>query len=200
VQTLGLESSRRGRSVIVPFAKREETLAVLDRLESVAVPEAFLSVSRLTIRRRFIRYSLVLAALTGAMWMVWSPAGWALAAIPALLVVAIAQFRNHGYVSEANHLFVRSGVLRHQVWIIPTRKHQAFFESASYFQRRLGLATLHVDTAGAPGWRFPQVIDLPLEICRSQFDALVARIREGRNSAGTGALSTALPESPIGPS
>ncbi|HEX7069225.1 MAG TPA: PH domain-containing protein [Rhodothermales bacterium] len=197
VQTLGLESSRRGRSIIVPFARLEEVLAVLGRLEAVAVPESYLSVSRLTIRRRFLRYSIVLAAASGLVWLIWSPAAWALTGVPVLLAVAFAQYRNHGYVPESEHLFVRSGVLRHQVWVIPTRKHQAFFETESFFQRRLGLASLHVDTAGAPSWRFPQVVDLPVEVCRTQFDALVARIRDGRNRDSSGTLSTAFPEPPL---
>ena len=199
VQTLGLDASRRGRSVVVPFARLDEVLAILRRLEPVAYPEVFESVSRLTIRRRFVRYALVLAGAAGLVSLMWLPAAWALAALPLLWLVAVAQYRNHGYHLTNDHLYVRGGVLGHQVWIIPTRKHQAFYASGTFFQRRLGLGTLQVDTAGAPTWRYPRIVDLPEEACFDRFDELVGRLRDGRNSVRRRALSTSPQSAPTSP-
>lgn len=191
VQTLGLDSSRKGRSVIVPFARLTETLDVLRRLEGVTVPDEFQSVSPLSIRRRFVRYAVLLAVLVAALLPIWEGSVWGFVLLPLLLLLALLQYRNHGFVPQHGHLFVRSGVLRHQVWVIPTRKYQVFFASESLFQRRLSLGTLHVDTAGSAGIVLPTVVDLPTSEMQARFHELVDRFRATRNSTTSTALKGA---------
>ena len=188
VQTLGLEASRKGRSTIVPFAQEDEVDAILRRLEGVAIPEAFERVSPLTIRRRFFRYGGLLLTVVAVVSPFWTSAGWTLLLLPLLLLLSFLQYRHHGYAGTEDYLFVRTGVLRHQVWVIPVRKYQAFYASQSFFQRRLGLGTLYVDTAGSAGFVLPRVVDLPRDELRARFDELVGRFRRTRNSTEARAL------------
>ena len=186
VQTLGVESAARGRTMVVPFARLHEALGVCAVFEPFALPDTFMSVSPLTVRRRFLRYAAVLLPGAWLASLVWHPALWGAAALPLLLGVAFLQFRNHGYALSERHLFVRSGVIHHRIWVLPRRKFQAFFATSSIFQRRLGLQTLHVDTAGAPTVRYPRIIDLPATESNRRFHEL----------SGYGDLERELPAVP----
>jgi putative membrane protein len=78
---------------------------------------------------------------------------------------------------------------------VPTEKFHVFHATASIFQRRLGLKTLFVDTAGAAGFAYPEVIDVPANEADAQFDALYGRFRQlyrARVEAATGAPNTRL--------
>jgi putative membrane protein len=58
---------------------------------------------------------------------------------------------------------VRRGVFRHYIWMIPVEKFHVFYTTASIFQRRLGLKSLFVDTAGAAAFAYPEVVDVRAE-------------------------------------
>lgn len=73
---------------------------------------------------------------------------------------AILRYRNHGYAVDNDMLYVRRGVFRHYIWAIPVSKFQVLYTTASLFQRRLGLSTVYVDTAGAGGFATPEIIDI----------------------------------------
>ena len=205
VQTIGMNVDEQGHRVIAPFAQYEDVLALARRVRSFELPDAFGSVSRVTIRRRFFRYTLVLSAtlLPGvyfwpAGW--WHPGGvalpwWGFLLTPLLLGWALLQYRNHDYAVRDDGLYIRRGVLSHYLWILPTDKFHVFHATASIFQRRLGLKTLFVDTAGAATFAYPEVIDLPAAEADAQLDRLYRRFRtlyRARIEARTGAPDTRL--------
>jgi putative membrane protein len=205
VQTVGMNVDEQGHRVIAPFAQYEDILALARRVRSFELPEAFGSVSRLTIRRRFFRYSLALSALLlpgvyfwPAGW--WHPAGaalpwWGFLLVPLLLGWALLQYQNHGYAVRDDGLYIRRGVLSHYLWILPTEKFHAFHATATLFQRRLDLKTLFVDTAGAATFAYPEVIDLPAAEADAQLDRLYRRFQtlyRTRIEALTGAPDTRL--------
>jgi len=187
VQTVGMNVEEQGHRVIAPFAKYEDVLALAQRVRTFDLPEAFGNVSPITIRRRFFRYTVALSVLVGptayfwpADW--WHPIGvalpwWGLALIPLLLVWAILQYRNHDYAVRDDGLYIRRGVLAHYLWVIPVEKFHVFHATATLFQRRLGLKTLFVDTAGAATFAYPEVIDLPGEEADAQLDRLYQRFK-----------------------
>jgi len=160
LQTMGVDTDKRGHQLAVPFARYAEVLSIAPHIAPFALPETFLSVSKLTIRRMTIRYTAMLVVVTAVMSLIWSDAVWMLAGWPLLLLWAYLQYRNHGYGFDGQFLYVRRGVVNHRVWIMPVEKFQVLYESASFFQRRLGLATLHVDMAGAATVRGPQIVDI----------------------------------------
>ena len=216
VQTVGMNVDEQGHRVIAPFAQYDDILALAQRVRSFELPEAFGSVSRLTIRRRFFRYTLALSALLlpgayfwPASW--WHPGGaalpwWGFLLVPLILGWALLQYRNHGYAVRDDGLYIRRGVLSHYLWILPTEKFHAFHATASLFQRRLNLKTLFVDTAGAAAFAYPEVIDLPAAEADAQLDRLYGRFQalyRTRIEALTGAPDTRLdkeerPHLPVG--
>lgn len=188
LQTMGANPDQQGNQLAVPFAKVEEVLAVSPAIMPFALPDRFLSVSTKTIRRTTIRYTMVLLVLAGVGWLVWSDAVWVLALWPFVPLLAYLQYRNHGYSLDGRHLVVRRGVIVHRVWVLPIEKLQVLYASATFFQRRLRLATLHPDTAGAPTYPVAEIVDLPEDAAAELLQRLHAAMQ-----AGAGAPVEALP-------
>lgn len=207
VQTVGVNVNEQGHRVIVPFAQYEDVLRTAHRVRDFELPGSFTSVSPLTIRRRFVRYSMTLTAFAGLAAYFWPadwlhPSGaalpwWALTLIPFLGVWAYLQYRHHDYEVSEDGFYVRRGVLSQILWIIPTEKHHVFTSTASLFQRRLGLASLYVDTAGASARAYPEVIDLPADAAGTHRRGLYDRFRtlyRNRIRAATGSPDRRLSE------
>ena len=205
VQTIGMNVDEQGHRVIAPFAQYDDILALAKRVRSFELPDTFGSVSRLTIRRRFFRYTLALSALLGPGAYAWPADWWHLGGaalpwwgfglVPFLLGWALLQYRNHGYAVRDDGLYIRRGVLTHYLWILPTEKFHVFHATATIFQRRLGLKTMFVDTAGAAAFAYPEVIDLPAAEADAQMDRLHRRFRtlyRTRIEEATGAPDTRL--------
>lgn len=205
VQTVGLDVDEQGHRVIAPFAGGERILELARRVRSFELPESFGHVSRLTIRRRFIRYTAVFSILLFPIIYFW-PADWlhlggvglpwwGFALVPFILGWAILQYQNHTYAAGEDGFYIRRGVLSHYLWILPVEKFHVFHATASIFQRRLGLKTLFVDTAGAATFAYPEVIDVPAAEADAQFSTLYRRFQtlyQARVKAATGAPDTRL--------
>ncbi len=164
VQAMGLDSEVEGRQVAAPLIRLDAAEELLSHLRPTILPNAFQSVSPITIRRHFIRYTVGLLVLVLPAAVYWRPTvWWALMLIPFLLGFAWLQYRYHGFsYQESTETFVvRRGVIRQRIWIVPIESVQVLYETRSPFQRRLELGSLHVDTAGGPSTNYPQIIDLP---------------------------------------
>lgn len=205
VQTIGLDVDERGHRVIAPFAQLERILELANRVRPLDIPTDFDSVSPITIRRRFIRYSAVLAAgllpavyFWPATWVTLAGVAlpwWGFALEPLILGWAVLQYRNHEYAPRDDGFFIRRGVLSHYLWITPVDKFHVFSATASIFQRRLNLKTLYVDTAGAATFAYPEVIDIPAPEADRQLHFLYRRFRtlyRERIEEATGAADTRL--------
>lgn len=205
VQTIGINVEEQGHRVIAPFAGGDRLLELARRVRTFELPESFTSVSPLTIRRRFFRYTAVLTALllpTVYFWPVgWPYLGgvalpwWGFGLVPLILGWALLQYRNHEYAASEDSFYIRRGVVSHYLWIVPVEKFHVFHATASIFQRRLGLKTLFVDTAGAATFAYPEVIDVPADEADAQFNTLYQRFKalyRSRVEAATGAPDTRL--------
>ena len=205
VQTIGINVEEQGHRVIAPFAGGDRLLELARRVRTFELPESFTSVSPLTIRRRFFRYTAVLTALllpTVYFWPVgWPYLGgvalpwWGFGLVPLILGWALLQYRNHEYAASEDSFYIRRGVVSHYLWIVPIEKFHVFHATASIFQRRLGLKTLFVDTAGAATFAYPEVIDVPADEADAQFNTLYQRFKalyRSRVEAATGAPDTRL--------
>ncbi len=206
VQTIGIDVEEQGHRVIAPFASAERILELARRVRTFDLPDAFAHVSRLTIRRRFFRYTIVLTALLLPTVYFWPadwlhPGGvalpwWGFGLVPFILGWAVLQYRNHTYAAGDDGFYIRRGVLSHYLWIVPVDKFHVFHVTASIFQQRLGLKTLFVDTAGAAGFAYPEVIDVPGDEADTQFTSLYRRFQQlyrARVETSTGAPDTRLP-------
>lgn len=161
LQTIGFDPSDRGYQVAAPFARRDEILEVARAIRPVDEPAPFDSVSRLMIRRTFVRYAAVLTMLAGAAAFFWTDALWTFTGLPVLLYIAFLQYRKHGYRATSEYLFVQRGVFRRSIWIMPIERFQVFYATQSLFQKRLGLRSVYVDTPGAGVMAHAVVVDLP---------------------------------------
>ena len=163
LQTMGYDVEKQGYQMAVPFGQKDEILALAPHIRPFALPETFTSVSPITIRRKFIRYSAGLLVVLVPLAYYWQPALWGLLALPLLLYLAFLQYRNHGYALHDDILYVRRGVFQHYIWVVPVDKFQVFYTEGTVFQRRLGLRSLVIDTAGAGTFRFPHIVDVVTE-------------------------------------
>jgi putative membrane protein len=197
LQTMGLDVRQHGHQVAAPFAHRDESLDIANRVRQFDLPAGFQRVSPLHIRRMFFRYTLLLLCIAIPGAFIWRTILWSLAAIPFLLFYALLHFRNHGYWLDDQHLYVRRGVLRHYVWVIPFEKFQVFYASASLFQRRLRLKSIYIDTAGGGALAGPEIQDLPAAEADRLFEQLYLAFQRNRaTAASTPARATGTPELP----
>lgn len=171
-----------GAEAYVPITRRGDVgrllRAVFDdaHLEGVEMHP----VAPVSMRRSFIRLAVpILLGTAIATWL--DPAG---AAIAALLVpawfFARAEYRARAWGRSPGYSMVRGGVLTRTNAVIPDRKVQTLHLQANPFQRRLGLATLLIDTAG--GGRAAQAVDLPQDTAHPLLLAL-ARDAEAQRTA-----------------
>jgi putative membrane protein len=192
LQTMGFDPNDRGYRVAAPFARREDVLRLARVIRPVESPGRLNAVSRLMIRRTFVRYSVALSVAAGGVGAFWDPALWGFAALPILLVLAVQQYRHHGYRVTDEYLYVRRGVFRESFWILPVDRFQVFYLTQSLLQRRLGLRSLYVDTAGAGVMMHPVVMDLDAEEADQVLESLHAHfVTHFQGRAGNPATSSA---------
>ena len=161
-------STDTGSGVVAPILRDGDVPSIVRRvLQTPDVAESPLaSVNRLAIRRGFLRIAVFVVLISTAAALV--EFGYGLVLVPGLACAwlwAKARYRAIGYRVDQNLVVARSGVLTRRTWLVPTSKVQSTVVRTSPFQRRLGLATLSLDTAG-PGNHRVSVIDLDAPLAR----------------------------------
>ena len=154
----------------IPVLQRTEVNRLLGELLPGAAPVLRLlapppAARRRAVTRSLLRTALLLAAVAVALLLLTSPGTAALssaavlvAAVLALAVAAgLAAYRNLGHAAGNGFLYARVGVAIRVTTVVPVAKAQSGSVRSSPFQRRSGLATLHVDIAG--GGPAPRVYD-----------------------------------------
>ena len=117
---------------------------------------------RLARRRMFFRRAAIIALATLAAWLLVGPYGLLLllALIPAWILAAL-HYRHLGHAVEDDYVLTREGLWNRRTYIVPTRKIQALHLRQTPFQRRLGLGTMTLETAGSPyEWHAPRAVDV----------------------------------------
>ncbi len=172
----GQDRKSRGKAVLAPLLRVEAVgglcSAVFGTLELDTV--ALSPVHRLALRRGFLRFALLgglaLSALALAVderfW--WGLPAW----IPLAAILAHYRYKALGWVLHDGFLVSRAGLWTRRTWIVPVARVQTVALRQSPFQRRLGLATLTVDTAGSHAWSRARVIDLAEAEARGLLETL----------------------------
>ncbi|HYE57957.1 MAG TPA: PH domain-containing protein [Rhodothermales bacterium] len=158
-QTLGADR-RSGLELLAPLARLDEAETLRAAVQPLAPVEAWRPVSPRHSRRRFVRATLVLLVGMGTGTYISTQALWGLVLTPLLYALARAQARAHVWALTADALHVQEGVLWRRGYVVPRGGVQTAAYYATLMQRRLGLASLIVDTAGGSG-RGVVVHDLP---------------------------------------
>ncbi len=158
-----------GSGVVAPIIGDGAVARLAERVLGIPIPppEMLLSVSRLAIRRGFVRVAVPIGFATLALLAFRPRVAWApLLLLPLAYGWALLRYRSLAYRVDGRLVMAQAGVLTRRQWLVPTAKVQSTVVRSSLFQRRLGLATLSLDTAG-PGTRKVTVIDLPVDDARS---------------------------------
>ena len=185
-QTLGAASDGSGMQAAAPFARREEMEPILAVAGTFRLPppaELKMVSSRHIVRALALSIAPALLAVVTASAF-FPPALFLLVLLPLLGAGAALQRRFHRYRLDGDLLFIARGVWRRRLWVVPVRNAQAISVARSWLQRRLGLATLSVDTAGAPAMKGARIVDLRLETAQALASELAAarRVYSGRKS------------------
>ena len=175
-QTLGGSDDSSGRQEMAPFARDDEIAEVID---AAGLPrfevDALIPVSRGHVLRVALRHGvpvIIVFAIAGAFF----PLLWlGLVLVPIPVGLALLQRRRHRYGLRERSAQVTRGVLSQRDWIVPYPAIQTISVRRSWLQRRLGLATVTIDTAGAKGLHRPDIADVATPIAAELAQELVAR-------------------------
>jgi putative membrane protein len=165
------EAEGAGRDVLLPMLRRGEVEGLLP----VFFPDldgegtVWRQVSRKAISRGTFKGALlcvVLAAVSAGLQRHWLGL-WPLALLPLVYASNVMSFRYLGYALSERYFRTRRGWLSRATHIVPIRNAQAIVVRQTPFDRRHGVATLVVDTAGQTNTGgAPKIHNLPLEEAR----------------------------------
>ncbi len=174
---LGLASIRVQTAGYGPATKQDERMETLTPIARSAEIREYLSTvwpdfdwngvawrpsHPRSLRRMFVRRAAVIVPIALVLTAVVHPAGLLvlLALIPARFLAAL-HYRHRGHFRSEAYVLTREGFWNRRTYIVPIRKIQALHLKQSPFQRRLGLGTLTLETAGNPyDWREGGAVDL----------------------------------------
>jgi putative membrane protein len=181
-QTLGSGADAGGLQSAAPFAQTGELTPILAEANGLrlAAADDMAAVSSRHLVRRLAFVPLFLVAIAVAAFWQKSLLLF-LAALPFLIALAVLERRFHRYRLEDRMLFVTRGLWRQRLWIVPVANVQAVSLSRSLLQRRLGLATVTFDTAGASMLNTVRIVDLR-RAAAQQLAEQVAAYSSGRKS------------------
>jgi putative membrane protein len=191
-QLLGGEGAT-GRQDLAPLARADEVDRLLDALRLPRLdPADMTQVSHRHVWRTVLR-SIVPPALVIAAVALWK--AQALFAVPLLvpvLAVALLRRKHHRYALDGDLLQVQRGVVTRTIWVVPIARIQSITLSRGWIQRRLGLASVRIDTAGAGIFAGPDIHDLRegtaatlvADLTRRLDSRLVFRSARARDASG----------------
>jgi putative membrane protein len=161
------EDDNKGRDVLLPIVRRAEVDGLLPVFFPDLGPEEaqWRRVSKLAIRRGTIKGGIfcLLFASGSFVYQLELIALWPLLLLPLVYAINILRYRTLGYSMGENYFWTRRGWLGRSTHIVPVKKVQAVEISQTPFDRRLGLATMSLDTAGqAYTGGGPQISNLPI--------------------------------------
>ncbi len=170
---------------LLPLSTYDVIAEFLQHHFSIALPSTFQPVHS----RHWLRLALYRAAILsaiGSFLLLFSPTGWILLFfIPFAAFRSYLHYRHFGYALGDNVLFLRSGILRRRLTIIPLSKLQGYGGTADPLQRWWQLRTLWVETAA--GTRsFNTIADLPIPTFQSLLHHIRRSVTQQTASATTG--------------
>ena len=186
-QTLGAASDGSGMQAAAPLATRgeiEPILADAGPFRLPPPPELQMVSSRHIARALAASVGpALLAVLIASVFFL--PALFLLLLLPLVGAAAALQRRFHRFALDGDLLFISRGVWRQRLWVVPVANAQAISVARSWLQRRLGLSTVSVDTAGAPALCGARIVDIRSEAA----EALAAEIAARRRAYASGRKS-----------
>ncbi|WP_207588831.1 PH domain-containing protein [Halomontanus rarus] len=207
IETAGYgPDSSGGSQSAIPLARKRRVYGFAERLSGLERP-SFRRPTTVARRRYLGRYSIVAGVVVAGAFgfsLVTALENWWLAAVVFLVVPPAAHLRwaNLGYYVGDRNLVIRSGFWKRRTTVVPYYRLQTVSTRRSVFQRRLGLASLVVDTASSRTffWATPTIYDLEYEVARELREttrerlqsALRERAESSNSDDGGGGVSVAF--------
>ena len=173
-----------GSEPTVPFAAETRVYGFGERITELERPQ-FESLPKLARRRYLARYTVLAAIVVAIAYAAAQVSGlerWYVAAIAfaAAPPAAHLKWTNMGYYAGDDHLVVRRGFWKRRTTVIPYYRIQTLTTRRSLFQRRLGLASVVVDTASSRtfSWSAPTIENVALETARDLHEGSRDSLRE----------------------
>ena len=155
----------KGNDVLMPVVPRDEVPALLPVLFPEGAEHArpdWRRVSRRAIWRGMIKDSAMVLAFTAVAVLIKGLGGLlALLVLPPAYLLNVLAYRNLGYATDAAFFRTRRGWLSRSTHVVPVRNVQVVVVRQNPLDRRHGVATVLVDTAGQAGAAGPKVANVP---------------------------------------
>lgn len=169
LQTMGDGDAAGGYQAAAPFAQMEEIGRVLAETRDLALPykDGFKPVSEVhPILEIIINCVWIIAPLL-IISFYWFPILWAIILVPFIAFVTWLGARRHGWQVNNQLVWIQSGFWSRKLLIIPITKIQSLSVTQGLIQRRLNLASLVIDTAGAGNSIFGTIQNIALGDARA---------------------------------
>ena len=160
LETAGLGDKNKAAETAVPFIKEARIIELTSKLRSFKQPEKFNPISKKAIRRAFVRYLLISIPPLVMLYLVYPGVIWLILLVPLLYYAAFLRYQFRGYFIANDTILVKQGFWFQRVSIIPIEKIQTLSVTKSFFQRRLDLASLHIDTASSGYRGVASIVDI----------------------------------------
>jgi putative membrane protein len=183
MQTAGFggDGAKAKSETAIPFASLNKLKEVINGISNVEIPDNFTKVSKKTIRRALVRYLLYSVPPAVALFLIFDSYWLLTLFIPIIAFGANLRYQYRGYHISSNQIFVKQGFWFQRISVIPIEKIQTLHVKSSYFQRRLGLATVEIDTAATVLGNDASIIDIDAEVAETIFTELIEQFNEEKN-------------------
>lgn len=184
LQTAGFgggDGTKAKSETAIPFAKFSQVKEIINKIRAVELPEVFTKVSPKSIRRAVVKYLVFSIPFGIALYFTFDSFWILLVLLPIIGFAAYIRYQYRGYHVENNQIIVKQGFWFQKISIIPIEKIQTLHKRSSYFQRRLGLATVEIDTAATVYGNDASIIDIDNNIATEIFEELNRLFIEDKN-------------------
>lgn len=196
VETAGYaagQSRSIGSQMAVPIAHREEVLRVMRSIEGfdagieITEDAAFIRPPERARRRYAGRYAIAILLVTTGLYgavevLELAAVSWyvPLALLVLAPIAAHLKWLHRGCRIEDEHVLTRNGFWRRSTHVVPYYRLQTAIRRETVFQRRWGLASVVIDTAGSFATRFSpaQAVDIDVDEAESLRETVRERLHE----------------------
>lgn len=165
LDTAGFDSTKNKTSeVVVPFARYERILDIIKEFLNLEENYQILKISTKVIIRRTLKFEILLILITTVLVYFFNYNYLILLALaPLIYYYNYLYFINFSYSTNDKFIIIRRGVYFKSELIIPIDKIQSVTQVSNYFQRRLGLSDIIIDTAANDTFSKATIPDLDKE-------------------------------------
>jgi len=175
MQTAGFgggDGTKAKSETAIPFAKISQIKDIIFQIRGVELPFEFNKVSPKTIRRAAIRYLVYSVPFGVGLYFAFDSFWILLVLIPIIAFAAYIRYQYRGYNVIDDQIFVKQGFWFQKISVIPIEKIQTLHKRSTYFQRRLDLATIEIDTAATVYGNDASIIDIDDDVATEIFEEL----------------------------